>query len=383
MKASQRSAGSSKPGRRGVAAVAQQEVVAGVERVGEVEPAVAAARGADRRRRPASTGGAHDRGSAGLVREAAGDEPDDADRPRADGERARRGPGRRRSGCPRRPARAARASPAGPGAWPGSGRPNAARASAIAARIRSRRVLLAVLEHGGQRGRLVGGRGEQEPGGVEGLPHPARGVEPGREDEPDRLEVHARPGARRPAPAGPRCPGRGAVRMRSRPSRAIDRFSPRIGATSETVPIVARSASVERLGLRAGQLAEEQARDRERDARAREPAVRDSATSSRCGLTRATAAGSTSGRWWWSVTMTSIPRPRPRRPPRRSWTRCRRSRSARCRRAPRSRPPPSTGRGPPRGGWGRTGRCPGRAAGTPGRAGRGRSGRRRRSRRTP
>ena len=38
-------------------------------------------------------------------------------------------------------------------------------------------------------------------------------------------------------------PGRGAVRMRSSPSCAIDRFSPSTGTTSDTVPIVARSAS--------------------------------------------------------------------------------------------------------------------------------------------
>ena len=38
-------------------------------------------------------------------------------------------------------------------------------------------------------------------------------------------------------------PGRGAVRNRTSPSRAMARFSPTIGATSATVPIVARSVS--------------------------------------------------------------------------------------------------------------------------------------------
>ncbi len=71
-------------------------------------------------------------------------------------------------------------------------------------------------------------------------------------------------------------PGRGAVRSRSRPSRAIERFSPRIGATSATVPIAARSASSATVVI-AGTPAissEEQRRHLERDAAARQPSIR-------------------------------------------------------------------------------------------------------------
>ena len=50
-------------------------------------------------------------------------------------------------------------------------------------------------------------------------------------------------GATRARASSAAIPGRAAARIRSSPSRAIARFSPRIGATSDTVPIVARSAS--------------------------------------------------------------------------------------------------------------------------------------------
>ncbi len=103
-------------------------------------------------------------------------------------------------------------------------------------------------------------------------------------------------------------PGRGAVRIRSRPSCAIARFSPRIGTMSETVPIVARSASS---SASASASASSRKTSRATANATPDPDSRRSgyAASSRCGLTRATAAGRTSGRWWWSVMITSIPRP--------------------------------------------------------------------------
>ena len=102
-------------------------------------------------------------------------------------------------------------------------------------------------------------------------------------------------------------PGRGATRRMARPRRAMARFSPTIGATSATVPIVARSASARAAAgppgrsfssapaiLKATPL----------------PASRRSGyrESGRCGSTTARAAGMTGGTRWWSVTMTSSPR---------------------------------------------------------------------------
>ena len=181
-------------------------------------------------------------GRPGLVGEPAGDQAEDPDRPRpVDEERG----GVRTAGDadPRLGGRRGGPSHAcWPGASPGSGSPNAARASAIAARIRSLRVALASSRIDGERRRLLRRRGEQEPRGVHRLPHPPGGVEPRREHEPDGLEVDRRRSACPPARAAPRSRAAAPWRIRSRPSRAIARFSPTIGATSETVPIVARSA---------------------------------------------------------------------------------------------------------------------------------------------
>ena len=90
--------GSSKPGRAGVAAVAREQVAAGLERRAEVERAVAAARGADR----VAELRADDRRSTEVLGQPRRDQPDDA----------RRSTGRGRSsrtGSPSRPP-AARAS---------------------------------------------------------------------------------------------------------------------------------------------------------------------------------------------------------------------------------------------------------------------------------
>ena len=69
-------------------------------------------------------------------------------------------------------------------------------------------------------------------------------------------------------------PGRGARRMRSSPSRAMARFSPTTGATSATVPIVARSARSRAAAGAAGLVREQQLGDLEGDAAAGQATVR-------------------------------------------------------------------------------------------------------------
>ena len=69
-------------------------------------------------------------------------------------------------------------------------------------------------------------------------------------------------------------PGRGFLRSRSRPSRAIARFSPTIGATSATVPIVARSARSRAACGPPGSVGQEQLGDLEGDPAARQARVR-------------------------------------------------------------------------------------------------------------
>ena len=97
-----------------------------------------------------------------------------------------------------------------------------------------------------------------------------------------------RPSRGRPPPASTRArsssaaiPGRGAVRSRSRPSRAIARFSPTIGATSATVPIVARSARSRAAAGPPGLVRQEQLGDLERDAAPRQ--ARDPGSASPAG----------------------------------------------------------------------------------------------------
>ena len=120
-------------------------------------------------------------------------------------------------------------APAGPAPAPGrAGRTRPApRRSAL--RMRSRAGGVRRLEDRGELGRLLRRRGEQQPGGVEGLPHPAGGVEPGREHEARRSRGPPRPGATPACASSAAMPGRGAVRIRSSPSCAIDRFSPSTG----------------------------------------------------------------------------------------------------------------------------------------------------------
>ena len=91
----------------------------------------------------------------------------------------------------------------------------------------------------GSLGRVVG---QQEERRIGRTAHPAGGIEARRNDERDGLEVHRRGRLAGRARSAAR-PVSGADLIRSSPIRAIARFSPRIGATSATVPIAASSAS--------------------------------------------------------------------------------------------------------------------------------------------
>ena len=126
------------------------------------------------------------------------------------------------------------------------------------------------LERRRELGGLLRRLGEQEPGRVERLPHPSGRVEPRRDDEAHGLEVGTRSARCPPRASSAAIPGRGSVRIRSSPSFAMARFSPRIGETSETVPIVARSARSSASASASISVAEQQPGDRERDAAARQ-----------------------------------------------------------------------------------------------------------------
>ena len=253
-----------------------------------------------RRRRPTIAGRPR------LVRQAARDEPDDADRPGTHGED--RCAARTAGGADARVCRRLLQPALLPGRLPGIGHPERrsrlgdGRAHEVATGAVGR------LEHGGQRGRLVERRGEQQPGGVQRLPHPPGGVEPGREDEADRLEVHGGRARRRREPGGRRC--RAAARSACAPGRAARSSGSRPASAPRptTVPMVARSAS----SRASASPPASSPRSRRATVNATpdpdEPAIGIRGASARCGLTTATAAGRTSGRWWWSVTMTSIPR---------------------------------------------------------------------------
>ena len=150
--------------------------------------------------------------------------------------------------------------------------PNAARASAMAARMRSRRVLFASSSTAASAAASSTVAASSSRAASSASPTRPAALSLGARTKPtvsrSTLSGRTLAFARRAA-----IPGRGAVRMRSRPSCAIDRFSPRTGTMSETVPMVGEVGQLARLGLRAGQLAQEQARDRERDARSRQPSV--------------------------------------------------------------------------------------------------------------
>jgi len=111
----------------------------------------------------------------------------------------------------------------------------------------SRRSRFGRLYLRGQLGRLGRVRRQDQPGRPRRLPHPARGVEPGRDGEADVIEIQAFSGETgsleqgRQAGAPPRS-------QPLEPQTAMERFSPRIGATSATVPMRARSASSRTIG---------------------------------------------------------------------------------------------------------------------------------------
>ena len=186
--------------------------------------------------------------------------------------------------------------------------PIAASASATTSRVSCRRVWLASSSRSARLRGFVGVVRQEQGGGVGRLPHPPGGVDPRREHERDRLEVDVAGARSPPVPGARRCPVAVPVRIRSRPSRAMARFSPRIGDTSATVPIVARSARSRAAAGPPGSSVEQQLRELERDAAAGKPPMRDRGCPARIGLTTASAGGSTGGMRWWSVTSTSIPR---------------------------------------------------------------------------
>ena len=160
-----------------------------------------------------------------------------------------------------------------PGASAGSGSPSATRASAMAARIRSRRVALAASSVAASvlgLGRVLG---EQQAGGVERLPHPPRGVESRRDGEPDGLEVGCggfdagpREEGRDPRPRG----GAHPLEAEPRDRTVLAQHGDDVGHGADHGELRERQGF--RLGVR--QLAEQQARDGERDAAAGQAGIR-------------------------------------------------------------------------------------------------------------
>src|SRR3954447_2105140 len=198
------------------------------------------------------------------------------------------------------------------GSWPGttlgSGRPSATLASAIAARIRSRRVAFAASRVAASSAASAASSARRS--------RAASSASPTRPAAFRRGAI-ANPTVSRSADAGltpafassAAMPGRGDVRICSRPSLAIARFSPSTGTTSDTVPITASSASG------SASASPDPSSASSSRATVKATPLPDSprpgySLSARCGFTSATAAGSTSGSRWWSVTATSIPRAR-------------------------------------------------------------------------
>ena len=90
-------------------------------------------------------------------------------------------------------------------------------------------------------------------------------------------------------------PGRGAERSRSRPSRAIARFSPTTGRHVGDGPDRGEVRQGEREGRAAGFVAQQQLGDLEGHAAAGQARVRDTMESARCGFTSAIACGRIGG----------------------------------------------------------------------------------------
>ena len=184
---------------------------AALEGRAEVERAVAPARGPDdvAEVRP------DDRRAAAVLGQPGGDQADDPDGPR-----------------PADDGRGARPAPSA----------TAARASATAVFIRSRRVRLAASSASAWTAGLDRVVGEQEPGGLERLPHPAGRVEPRRDGERRRSRGRPRRVRSGRARGAPR--SRAAARVAAAPARAGR--SPgsrrRSARRRRPIPIVARSA---------------------------------------------------------------------------------------------------------------------------------------------
>ena len=157
----------------------------------------------------------HDGRAGPIVRQAGGDEAHDADRPRPphDG---------RRTARPRSPA-------------------SAARASSSAVRVMSRRVSFDRSSAAAATSASAGVAASRSVAASAASPTLPAALSRGAMAKAMVSRVTAA-GATPAAARSAAIPGRGVERSRSSPSRAIDRFSPRIGATSATVPMVARSA---------------------------------------------------------------------------------------------------------------------------------------------
>ncbi len=193
-------------------AVTREQVGAALEGGPEVQRSVTSTRRADH----VAEFGPDDRRPAAILDQSRGNQPDDPDRPRPTHDRRAPSTGRHRPLQPGPPS--------------------------TADFIRSRRVRLAASSASAWTGGLGGVLREQEVRRLDRLPHPPGRIESRGEGERDRLEVDRRRRSIRARSSSAAIPGRGAGRIRSSPSRAMARFSPTIGATSATVPIVARSA---------------------------------------------------------------------------------------------------------------------------------------------
>ena len=218
-----------------MATVAQEQVAAGGESVGEMELAAAPARRADDRTQL----GPDDRGPPTLIGEARRHQSDNSHRPRpADDRRRRVVDGIRRD------------SRFGDG-----------RAQQVAPRD------VGSLEHGGEIRRFGGVVGEEQPGRVERLPHPTGRVEPRRHGEGERLEVDVRRGE----------PGDGEQRGETGPRLGAECLQPE----ADDRPVLAEHGGEvchgpDRRQVREpeGGVVDEQSRHRERDAAAREALLR-------------------------------------------------------------------------------------------------------------
>ena len=217
---------------------------------------------------------ADDGGPAGLVGEPAGDEAEDPDRPRPADEHRGLRPDRRRHGSRSRRAPGQSSHACWPGASPGSGSPNAARASASAARIRSLRVALASSRMTASVAASSGVAASSSRAASIASPTRPAAFSRGASTKPTVSRSIAGVARARPARAAPRSPGRGAVahpleaEAGDRPVLAHDRRDVRDRPDRREVREVA--------GLRLGaeQLAEQQPRDGERDARPGQAPIR-------------------------------------------------------------------------------------------------------------